>query len=214
MKRKLLNIFKAICSVFGIVIGGLLLTESSNVSEMVVGAILIIMGICGIVSFFKYISTINNNTAHYAQEGVIRNNIISTPTITLKHVSGLPIRPGAICNIVVKLDKVNITSQGVTFIINKDKILDISIQKDISNCRQAVSSAGGALAGGLAFGVVGAAIGGRTKVKNIKSTNKYVVLTYNKDDDVSYIAFEYKMQAYALINNLKNFSKDTVSIEL
>lgn len=213
MERKLLNFFKGLYSVFGIIIGGLLL-RSHDTTKMVLGAILMAIAIYGIISFFKYVSAINNNTSHYAQEGGMRNNIISTPRITLKHVSGLNVRPGAACDITIKLDKVNINSQGVTFVINKSKIVDVSIQKDISNCRQAVSSAGGALAGGLVFGVVGAAIGGRTKVKNIKSTNKYVVLTYNKDDDVSYIVFEYKMQAYTLINNLKNISKDAVSIEL
>ena len=55
-----------------------------------------------------------------------------------------------------------------------------------------VSSVGDAVAGAALFGTVGAAIGGRVKEKKIKAN--YIVITYKKDEEVSYIVLEYDNQ--------------------
>ena len=84
-------------------------------------------------------------------------------------VSGLPLMHGALCKVISTYDKIVIDSQGTSFELAKEKITSITIEKNITNHIQAVSSAGGAIAGAMAFGVIGASIGGRTMSKNIKN---------------------------------------------
>ena len=96
----------------------------------------------------------------------------------LTQVSGLPLMQGAVCKVVSTCDKIIIDGQGTTFELKKEKISSITIEKNITKHTQAVSSAGGALAGAMAFGVVGAAIGGRTTAKDIKLKKHYIVITY------------------------------------
>ena len=58
-----------------------------------------------------------------------------------------------------------------------------------------VSSAGGALAGGMLFGPLGAIVAGRTKVKKNRAVTNYLIFTYLADEGISYISFELTGQA-------------------
>jgi|GEM_PF-4847609 hypothetical protein len=110
---------------------------------------------------------------------------------SLKHIHGLPIANGASTTICEFDEKFEFKNGGNTFTIAKDKITDISRITDTEIQQQSVSSVGGAVMGGAIFGVLGAAIGGRTK--NIKTTTHtiFLVFTYrNKNGEVSYLCFE------------------------
>lgn len=129
----------------------------------------------------------------------------------LTFVSGLPLIEGALCKVVSTNDKIIIEGQGTSFELKKEKITSITIEKNITKHTQAVSSAGGALAGAMAFGVVGAAIGGRTTARNIKSLKHYIVITYcDSEENVKYIIFDHNNKGTYLVEDFKTFNKNNI----
>lgn len=126
-------------------------------------------------------------------------------------VSGLPLIEGALCKVISTSDKIIIEGQGTSFELKKEKITSITIEKNITKHTQAISSAGGALAGAMAFGVVGAAIGGRTTTKNFKSLKQYIVITYcDSEENVKYIIFDNNNKGAYLVADFKTFNKNNI----
>lgn len=106
------------------------------------------------------------------------------------HVYGLSIPENAPCKLFIHDDKIVIESSGVKFNLYKDKILDVCIKTETEIQKQYVSSVGGAIAGGALFGPLGAIVGGRAKEKKSKTKTKYLIYTYEKDNEVDYISFD------------------------
>ena len=76
------------------------------------------------------------------------------------------------------------------FNLDRERVRDVCLKTDIDIQKQYVSSSGGAIAGGLLFGPVGALIGGRTKQKKIKNVSTYLIITYTNDDEIKYVGFD------------------------
>ena len=54
-----------------------------------------------------------------------------------------------------------------------------------------VSNPGGAIAGAIMFGTLGAIIGGREKSKTKKKISSYLIITYiNNQEELTYIGFD------------------------
>ena len=102
--------------------------------------------------------------------------------------------------------------------MSKDKITDICIKTDTEIQKQLVSSVGGAVAGAMLFGTLGAIIGGRAKTKKVKTSTDYLIITYRSDEELKYIGFDTKNNppsAVKLVNEFKqNNSSSGVQIEL
>ena len=84
---------------------------------------------------------------------------------------------------------------------------------------QAVSSVGGAIAGGVMFGTLGAIIGGRAKTKKVKNTTQYLIITYaGEQGELKYIGFDIKNNPPSAAKLVKEFrelnTKSGVQIEL
>ncbi len=109
---------------------------------------------------------------------------------TFAHTNGLPIPENTFCNVLSCPEQIEIHASGSQFDLVKNKINDMCIKTNVDIQKQYTSSAGGAVAGALMFGAVGALIGGRTKQKNIRKIQSYLIVTYQKDDTVDYIAFD------------------------
>ena len=63
----------------------------------------------------------------------------------------------------------------------------------------------------MAFGVVGAAIGGRTTAKDIKLKKHYIVITYfDSEENVKYIIFDHNNKGTYLVEDFKLFNKGNV----
>lgn len=107
-----------------------------------------------------------------------------------KHAGGLPLAPGADCGITCVNGRLAIKGGGNTINLSLDKVTDVSIQSEAEIRKQYVSSVGGAVAGAVLFGPVGAVIGGRAKQKQTRTVTSYLVITYLKDDQVSVIFFQ------------------------
>lgn len=107
-----------------------------------------------------------------------------------KHTIGLPLPENTLCDVYYGEDKIIISGGGSTFNLLLSKINDITITTDDEIQKAYVSSAGGAVAGGLLFGPLGALVGGRAKQKKINQITNFLVITYEKDDEPNYISFD------------------------
>lgn len=226
--KKATYVLGAIASTFLMLIGIVLFAggiAEKIISMAVVGLILFAISFVIIISIGKKNA---QNRKHKTQMNITDKNL--SPKLTysekllqnrekmyrkmkykLTFISGLPLMQGTLCKVISTFDKIVIEGQGTTFELAKEKITSITIEKNITNHTQAVSSAGGAIAGAMAFGVVGAAIGGRTVAKDVKSKKYYLVITYfDNDENVKYIVFDNNNKAPYLVEDFKIFNKDNV----
>lgn len=97
-------------------------------------------------------------------------------------VSGLPVPAGAKCKIELYPDLIKIESLGQLFTLDQRRIFNVSAVKRSQIQKQCVSSAGGAVAGAILFGAIGAAIGGGTKVVNLENVDRFLVFSYWAED--------------------------------
>lgn len=110
--------------------------------------------------------------------------------VNIKHIAGLPLSEGALCDMKLKEPEIIISGGGNRFHLELAKVTDISIKTDTEIQSSYVSSIGGAIAGGMLFGNIGAAIGGRAKEKKTATLTHYIIITYIKNDNIEYIGFE------------------------
>ena len=98
----------------------------------------------------------------------------------------------------------------------KEKIVDITIKKDIEIQKQYVSSVGKAVGGAIMFGTLGAIIGGRTKTKKTYDIDYYFIITYIKENQPEYISFICNGKVYDVkrIENSFKKSSQTANIKI
>ena len=131
-------------------------------------------------------------------------------TATLTHEAGLPIAENILCKIDYFKDKIVIEGSGTIFNLSTDKIMDISIKTDTEIETFYNSSIGGAVAGAFVLGPLGAMIGGRRKKKEVKKTENFLVITYDKDDEVNFIVFNAKTDPFKANKLVKIFRESGI----
>ena len=123
-----------------------------------------------------------------------------------KHAFGLPLPKNVDCDVYFCKDKIMIDSLGSIFNLSFSKISDITLISNVEIQKALVSSAGGAIAGGMNFGALGALIGGRIQEREIRTLTRYLVVTYYKSGVPNYIAFEAtKLETNRATNMVKLF---------
>lgn len=133
----------------------------------------------------------------------------------LTHVFGLPFMQGASCTLTSEHNKITIEAQGTVISLDKSKITYIGYETNIEKYTQAVSSVGGAIAGEILLGGIGAAIGGRVKSENFQSVRSYIVITYmSEDENVKYVIFDYNSQAQNLIKDFHLFNNSNIKKQI
>ena len=134
------------------------------------------------------------------------------------HVNGLPIPENVLCEVFSYPDRIDFNSGTTEIKLPKEKITDISIKTDTEIQQQLVSSAGGAIAGAMLFGSLGAIIGGRVKTKKVKTTTNYLIITYKSENELKYIGFDIQNNPSSADKLVKEFQKSNsasgVKIEL
>ena len=123
----------------------------------------------------------------------------------VNHVNGLPIAEDVGCFIKYYKDKIEITASGTEYNISMDRITDICVKTESEIQQQYVSSAGGAVAGALMFGAVGAIIGGRAKKKKTTKISYFLIITYMKNEEVKYIGFDVSNNYFAANKIVSDF---------
>ena len=102
---------------------------------------------------------------------------LEKPNITayLAHVNGLPIPENTYCNIATFPDRMEFKAGTTNITLMREKITDMVIKTDTEIQKQIVSSTGGAIAGAVLFGPLGAIIGFDTKgsLKQFKLINEF-----------------------------------------
>lgn len=130
----------------------------------------------------------------------------------LNHVNGLPVAENMLCEIRSYPDRIDFKSGTTNITLSREKITDMCIKTDTEIQNQVTSSVGGAIAGGIMFGALGAIIGGRSKNKKVKKVTQYLIITYDNQNTLSYIGFELKGNAFSaakLVDEFKKLNKNS-----
>lgn len=128
------------------------------------------------------------------------------------HVNGLPVAENLLCEVFSYPDRIEFKAGTTNIKLAREKITDMCIKSDTEIQNQAVSSVGGAIAGGIMFGALGAAIGGRAKNKKVKTITQYLIISYtNNQGELVYIGFDTKNNPQSAEKLIKEFRKLNVN---
>jgi hypothetical protein len=135
------------------------------------------------------------------------------------HVNGLPLAENLLCEVFSYPDRIEFKAGTTNIKLAREKITDMCLKFDTEIQNQAVSSIGGAIAGGVMFGTLGAIIGGRAKNKKVKTTTQYLIITYTGEQgELKYIGFDIKNNPPSAAKLVKEFrelnTNSGVQIEL
>lgn len=103
-------------------------------------------------------------------------------------LEGLP--QGSICKARYNRERIIFSASGQEFTLDASKMIDVSVMTPKEIQTQYVSSIGGAVAGALLLGPLGAIIGGSASKKKITNKKKYLIFTYISGDETKYIVFD------------------------
>lgn len=128
-----------------------------------------------------------NQTNMQIQQPLQENATISSNFL---HKSGLPVAEKAECQLLSYPDRYDFFFRKMKFSLVKNKVIDVCCKDETQFQQQYASSAGGAVAGAMLFGPVGAMVGGRTKKKTDMIIRHYLIITYVTDNEVKNIVLE------------------------
>ncbi len=115
-----------------------------------------------------------------------RKKEMAKRVIQVIHIGGLSLSPQTFCSIEMNENAFIIRGAGNEFYLNKDKVTDISVKSDLEMQMQYVSYTGGAAAGRMTLGSLGA-MNGRHEQNKIRKS--YLVFTYRNHNDINYLVF-------------------------
>ena len=127
--------------------------------------------------------------------------------ISAKHMDGLPVAEGADMYLYLCDDKMIFERNENRYNLEFSKLRDVTIKTDEEIQKAYVSSVGGAIAGQMLFGTLGAIVGGRAKEKTTKTIISYLIFTYDKDGKNEFISFDVTNIPNA-INFVTHFSEN------
>lgn len=108
----------------------------------------------------------------------------------VKYLSGLNLPSGMICKLVCFGDRLLLMANGQELTLSADKLIYVDILSKREITKQYVSNPGGAIAGAMLGGALGAVIlGGPTK-ETLQTTRKNLVITYRNGETPVYILFD------------------------
>jgi len=154
--------------------------------------LIVFLVIMALVVFFCFFMAVKMSKAKKKAKRARKQLVESTGAladIVLPHTAGLPVPEGVFCNLFLLPDKLQVHASGTQFDLDLTRITDVVEKTDVEIQKQMVSSAGGAVAGGLLLGPVGALIGGRAKTKTSREIKSYMIISYSKGDALEYMAF-------------------------
>lgn len=173
----------------------------STLGEMMPYFVVIIILLLILIFLFKILIMTFKAQKERKKQGV-------TVYTTFHHVNGLPIAENLLCEISSYVDRIDFKAGTTNIKLSREKITDMCIKTDTEIQKQAVSSVGGAIAGGVMFGPLGAIIGGRAKDKKVKTTTQYLIITYTGEQgELKYIGFDIKNDFLSANKLIKEFRR-------
>lgn len=98
-------------------------------------------------------------------------------------VEGLPLHENTTLNLTLNAQSLVITDHSKNeFTLPFDKITSIEYKNEVEMEKLIQQSAPGMIIGAATFGLLGALVGGRTKTKNKKSINHFILINYYSDE--------------------------------
>lgn len=174
--------------------------------EPLIGVIglIIIIGICAIIDSYNKQAKI---------EKKVKQEKNASLFITLLHNKGLPVVQNVSTQIFSRPNEYEFCANNMTFILNKEKIIDVTMTNSVEIQKNNVSSFGGTVGGAMLLGPVGAMIGGRTKEKTSNVVTSYLVFTYLDNDEIKYISFDCtnNLKAIKFVKEFEKNNKKTIS---
>lgn len=138
-----------------------------------------------------------------------------------KFIGGINLPQNVQCKVFCLRSRVIFESSGQEFSLATSKIIDVSIMTNSQIQKQYVSSIGGAVAGAVLLGPIGAIIGGSASKRTITNKTKYLIFTYKESTnstDAKYIVLDVNGKVSNANKFKKEFSHlkkaDSVKIEL
>lgn len=128
-----------------------------------------------------------NKAVPVSAEEKVKREIVNC---NLQLVGGLDLAAGSICSAVCSPESISFSASGQTFTLSPEKLIDVSVMTPQEIQTQYVSSVGGAIAGGILLGPIGAALGGSAQKKKTKIIRQYLIFAYQADAEVKYIVFD------------------------
>ena len=134
----------------------------------------------------------------------------------IRGLSDLP--QGSICKVFYNQNRIRFIASGQEFTLEANKMIDVSVMTPTEIQKQYVSSIGGAVAGAVLLGPIGAIIGGSASKKTIRKTSRYLVISYRSNDEIKYIVFDVSTEMFlgnSIKNTYKNLKKnENIKVEL
>lgn len=181
VKRVLLFFVIFFVSFLLVLILGVAVTPEDQENMPVWGGIALV-----VVPISLGILIVNKAVPVSAEEKVKRETV----KCKLQLVGGLDLAAGSICSAVCSPESISFSASGQTFTLSPEKLIDVSVMTPQEIQTQYVSSVGGAIAGGILLGPIGAALGGSAQKKKTKIVRQYLIFAYQADPEVKYIVFD------------------------
>lgn len=108
----------------------------------------------------------------------------------VNHEYGLTLPEDIQCKLTSFNDRIEIEGNNMRINLYKKDIVNTYLKTDVEITSQYVSSAGDAIAGAMMYGPLGASFFGRVKEKKHKETHHYLIITYNKNNEINFIGFD------------------------
>lgn len=138
-----------------------------------------------------------------------------------EHFYGLPLSDGVQLKCYWCNDRVAFVANGSTFNLPFENLIDVCVKSDVEIQKEYVTSTKKAIAGAALFGAVGAVIGSKPKVKEVRTSTSYLIFTYKSKEgnQVKYVALKvlpyYVSSTAQFIEAFKQLPpKENISIDL
>lgn len=203
-----------------ILITSAIVLEAAGIETEYMPALVVILALAapiaiGIYLVKKFVPKEEKRTTLQTQK---KRQPLIVPKYKLQLVGGLNLPEGTTCSTMCYEDKISFSANGQDFSLLADKLIDVSVMTTKEIQKQYVSSIGGAVAGAMLLGPIGAILGGSAQQKSIRKNNKYLVFTYLSDEETKYVIFDVTSCAY-VGNQIKSKykylkTKENVKVEL
>lgn len=135
----------------------------------------------------------------------------------LQHLSGLPVTEGCMCTVGIGKDEFLFIRDEKHIYLPMEQVMDVAVKTEEEVRNYYVSDAGGAVAGGMLFGALGASIGGKPQKITEKWIQRFLLITYMEEDETKHICFACTAraaEAQEIVKAWRSLPKQTVDMTL
>lgn len=126
--------------------------------------------------------------------------------VKLRFCGGLNLLPNVMCKVICFPEELVVEASSQSFHIPDEKLVFVKKMSKTDIIKQYTPNVGGAVAGALIAGPIGALIGGSGSVRTVRLKSKYLVIAYQGEREVQYILFD-AVKNPSMVNKMRNHYK-------